>query len=575
MRHAALQVGLRLLLGAAFCGLIPFDIHSQTKPKEPPVIHRTMYYLHGRIYTNDPKHPWAAALAVRDEKILCIGTIAHIMLDCGASEFPGDTVQLNNAFVMPGFNDAHTHLGAAARGKLALSLYGVTSLAEVQKRLKDEVAKHKPGEWIVGEGWDQTKWPDKQFPNRSELDLVAPDNPVFLEHVSGHIAVVNTEALKHAEITTDTKNPGGGEIERSAEGDATGILKEGAAMQLVEQRIPSPKEDELRHGLELVFSELAQNGVTSVQDNSDWDDFETFREFKEQGKLTVRITEWLHFADSIEELQNHRSMGGTTDPWLKTGALKIVTDGALGSRTAALNAPYTDDPSTSGIMTIETEKLKAMAIERDRLGFQLAFHAIGDKANHVALDVFESVQRVNPTRERRDRIEHAQVVAPEDIPRFGRLNVLASMQPAHQMNDMRWAESRIGPERVKGAYAWNSIEKSGGKLAFGTDYPVEPINPLRGVYACVTRELPEGGPAGGWQPQEKLPLDECIAGYTTGSAYAEFEEGKKGQLIVGQYADFVVLSSDLTNAPPAEILKMKVVRTVVGGKVVFGGEPGN
>jgi len=566
---------LRGISAAMICAVIPCSGYAQTQTKQPPVIHKTTYYLHGRIYTNDPKHPWAAALAVRDEKILCIGTIAHIMLDCGAADAPADTVQLNNAFVMPGFNDAHTHLGAAARGKLALSLYGVTSIAELEKRVRDEVTKHKPGEWIVGAGWDQTLWPDKAFPNRLQIDEVAPNNPVFLEHVSGHIAVANTQALKHAEILPDTKNPAGGEIERFADGEATGILKEGAAMDLVTQRIPSPSEERLRQGIEMVFEELAQNGVTSAQDNSEWDDFETFRELKEQGKLTVRITEWLHFLDSTDDLQNHRSMGGTTDSWLKTGALKIVTDGALGSRTAALNAPYSDDPATSGIMMIETEKLKAMAIERDRLGFQLAFHAIGDKANHVALDVFESVERVNPTRDRRDRIEHAQVVAPEDIARFGRLHVIASMQPAHQLNDMRWAEERIGPERVKGAYAWNSIEKAGGKLAFGTDYPVEPINPLRGIYACVTRELPAGGPPGGWQPQEKLPLDECILGYTTGSAYAEFEEGKKGQLIVGQYADFIVLSNDLTKIPAPEILKTKVVRTVVGGRVVFGGEPGN
>ncbi|HMD43842.1 MAG TPA: amidohydrolase [Candidatus Acidoferrum sp.] len=566
---------LRGISAAMICAVIPCSGYAQTQTKQPPVIHKTTYYLHGRIYTNDPKHPWAAALAVRDEKILCIGTIAHIMLDCGAADAPADTVQLNNAFVMPGFNDAHTHLGAAARGKLALSLYGVTSIAELEKRVRDEVTKHKPGEWIVGAGWDQTLWPDKAFPNRLQIDEVAPNNPVFLEHVSGHIAVANTQALKHAEILPDTKNPAGGEIERFADGEATGILKEGAAMDLVTQRIPSPSEERLRQGIEMVFEELAQNGVTSAQDNSEWDDFETFRELKEQGKLTVRITEWLHFLDSTDDLQNHRSMGGTTDSWLKTGALKIVTDGALGSRTAALNAPYSDDPATSGIMMIETEKLKAMAIERDRLGFQLAFHAIGDKANHVALDVFESVERVNPTRDRRDRIEHAQVVAPEDIARFGRLHVIASMQPAHQLNDMRWAEERIGPERVKGAYAWNSIEKAGGKLAFGTDYPVEPINPLRGIYACVTRELPAGGPPGGWQPQEKLPLDECILGYTTGSAYAEFEEGKKGQLIVGQYADFIVLSNDLTKIPAPEILRTKVVRTVVGGRVVFGGEPGN
>lgn len=545
---------------------------AQRKESAPPLIHKTTYYLHGRIYTNDPKHPWAAAMAVRDEKILCIGSIAHIMLDCGAAEAPGDTYQLNNQFVMPGFNDAHIHLGGAAQDKLALSLKGVESVEELQKRLKAEVDKHKPGEWIVGSGWDQSYWPDKKFPNRLQLDTVSPDNPVFLTHVSGHVAVVNTQALKHAEITAETKNPPGGEIEHYSDGEATGMLKEDAAMELVSQRIPRPTEERRRHGIELVFQELARNGVTSVQDNSDWDDFEVYKDLKQEEKLTVRITEWLHFSDSLNDLQDHRAQGGTSDPWLKTGALKLVTDGALGSRTAALNAPYSDDPSTSGIMTIETEKLKAMAIERDRAGFQINFHAIGDKANHVCLDVFESVQRLNTSRDRRDRIEHAQVVAPEDIPRFGKLNVIASMQPSHQTNDMRWAEQRIGPERVKGAYAWNSIQKSGGKLAFGTDYPVEPINPMRGIYACVTRELPEGGPAGGWQPQEKLPLDDCIQGYTIGSAYAEFEEGKKGQLIVGQYADFVILSSDLTKIPPAQILKTRILRTVVGGRTVFSAD---
>jgi predicted amidohydrolase YtcJ len=565
------RVGTSLLAIAiiASCAAVPHSTLAQTKPA---VLHKTTYYLHGHIYTNDPNHPWAVAMAVRDEKILCIGSLAHIMLDCGGAQAPGDTVQLNNAFLMPGFNDAHTHLGSAGRNKLALSLNGVESVAELQKRVKDEVSKHKPGEWIVGSGWDQTLWPDKKFPTRLQIDAVAPDNPVFLEHVSGHVAVVNSQALKHAEITPDTKNPVGGEIERFEDGEASGMLKEDAAMEMVSQRIPDPSEEQRRHGIELVLEELARNGVTSAQDNSEWEDFQVYKDIKEEGKLTVRITEWLHFLDSTDDLQNHRAQGGTSDPWLKTGALKIVTDGALGSRTAALNASYSDDPSTSGIMTIETEKLKAMAIERDRLGFQLAFHAIGDKANHIALDVFESVARVNPSRDRRDRIEHAQVVAPEDIARFGNLHVIASMQPAHQMNDMRWAEQRIGPERIKGAYAWNSIQKAGGTLAFGTDYPVEPINPLRGLYACATRELPEGGPAGGWQPQEKLPLDECIQRYTIGSAYAEFEEGKKGQLIVGQYADFIVLSGDLTKIPPSQIPKIKVLRTVAGGRTVFTAE---
>jgi len=268
-------------------------------------------------------------------------------------------------------------------------------------------------------------------------------------------------------------------------------------------------------------------------------------------------------------LQNHRVQGGTDDPWLKTGALKIVTDGALGTRTAALLAPYSDDPQNSGIMDIDPEKLKAMALERDKAGFQLAFHAIGDKANRVALDTFEALVRVNGTRERRDRVEHAQVLSPQDLPRFAALKVIASMQPSHEMTDQRWAEERLGPERSKGAYAWNSLLKSGATLAFGTDYSVEPINPFRGLYACVTRSGADGLPAGGWEPQEKITLDECIHAYTVGSAYAEFEEKRKGTLQVGQFADFVVLSQDVTKVAPAEILKTEVVTTVVGGRVVY------
>lgn len=566
--RSATRVGFALVIASLGIGW-PAKLMSQTKP---PALRKTTYYLHGRIYTNDPKLPWAAALAVRDEKILCVGSIAHILLDCGGANAPGDTYQLNNHFVMPGFNDAHTHLGGAGRDKLAISLNGVESVAEMQSRVKAEVVRRKPGEWILGSGWDQTLWPDKKFPTRLQLDEAAPNNPVFLVHISGHVAVANSQALKHGEISAETKNPVGGEIERFEDGEPSGMLKEGAAMEMVAQRIPDPPEAERRHGIELVMEELARNGVTSAQDNSEWEDFQVYKDIKEENKLTVRITEWLHFSDPVTDLENRRAQGGTSDPWLKTGALKLVTDGALGSRTAAMLAPYSDEPSTSGIMTIEPDKLKAMAIERDRLGFQLAFHAIGDKANRIALDTFESVARVNPTRDRRDRIEHAQVVALEDIPRFGQLNVIASMQPSHETNDMRWAEARIGADRAKGAYAWNSLQKVGAKLAFGTDYDVEPINPLRGIYACVSRELPAGGPAGGWEPQEKLPLDECIRAYTMGSAYAEFEDGKKGQLVVGQYADFVELSTDLTKDTPAEILKTKVLRTVVGGKVVWGAE---
>jgi predicted amidohydrolase YtcJ len=247
----------------------------------------------------------------------------------------------------------------------------------------------------------------------------------------------------------------------------------------------------------------------------------------------------------------------------------MVTDGALGSRTAAMLEPYSDDAKTTGIMIMEPDKLKSLAIERDKAGFQLNFHAIGDRANRVALDIFEAVAKANGPRDRRDRIEHAQVIAPEDLPRFAKLKVIASMQPSHQTTDMRWAESRIGPERIKGAYAWATLEKSGARLAFGTDYPVEVVSPFRGLYACVTRQLPNGTPAGGWQPQEKISLQDCIRAYTSGSAYAEFEEGKKGELKVGEYADFLILSNDLTKVQPSDYLKTEVLKTVVGGRTVY------
>ena len=534
---------------------------------QQPLIHHTTYYLHGKIYTNDPKHPWADAMAVRDEKVLCVGTISQILLDCGGAE-SNDVVQLKGLFVMPGFNDAHAHLGGAGRNKLNLTLNNATSVDDLLKLVKAAAEKHKPGEWILGSGWDQSRWPDQKYPTRLELDQAAPNNPVYLDHISGHIAVANSLALKHAEINSETPNPQGGEIGRFADGEPNGLLKE-RATEMVTQRIPDPPDAERRKGIELVLEELAQNGVTSVQDFSAWEDFLVYLDLKQEKKLTVRITEWLPFTLPTDDLQNMCSEGGTTDPWLRTGALKGFLDGALGTHTAALLAPYSDDPSTSGMLTIDPEKLKSMAIERDRVGFQLAFHAIGDKANRLALDTFESLLRVNPPRDRRDRVEHAQVIAPEDISRFGKLQVIASMQPSHETNDSRWAEQRLGPERSKGAYAWKSLQDAGAKLAFGTDYDVEPINPLRGLYACVTRESADGTPPGGWIPQEKLPLADCISAYTTGSAYAEFMDGKKGELKVGEFADFVVLSQDLTKIPPPDILKTEVLRTVVGGKTVY------
>jgi predicted amidohydrolase YtcJ len=553
-------IALTIALGSA-----AFHLGARAQDKSK----RTTYYTHGRIYTNDPAQPWAEAMAVTEGKISCIGKLAHVLLDCGGSQENAVTVDLHDQFVMPGFNDAHVHLGGAAADALAVQLNGVTSVEELQKRLAESVSNHKAGEWITGSGWDHTLWAEKRFPNRQQLDAVAPNNPVILTHISGHVAVANSLALKKAEIDKTTPNPPGGEIEHDSLGEPTGMLKEDAAMSLVTVRIPDPTPQERRHGVELVLENVARNGVTSIQDNSSWEYFQVYQQLKDEGKLTVRITEWLPFNASLDALQNMRAQGGTKDPWLKTGALKAVTDGALGSRTAAMLEPYSDDPATTGIETYDPDNLEAMAIQRDKAGFQLAFHAIGDRANRIALDVFEAVTKANGPRDRRFRIEHAQVVSPMDFQRFKQLNVIASMQPSHQTTDMRWAEDRVGKERIKGAYAWASMLKNDVRLAFGTDYPVEPVSPFRGLYACVTRERPQGGPKNGWEPQEKISLEDCIRAYTSGSAFAQSEEGKKGELKAGEYADFIVLSNDLTKVRPSEYTNTKVVRTVVGGKTVY------
>jgi hypothetical protein len=521
--------------------------------------------LNGVIYTGDPTHPRAEAMAIRGGVISAVGTTTEIQKLANSQT---QAVDLHGAFAMPGFNDAHTHIGSAGEAKLSIDLEGAKSLTEFQQRIRARLAELKPGEWVTGRGWDHTLWPEKRFPSRGDLDAVSKDHPMEFERVDGHVLVANSLALKLAGITKDTKDPPGGSIERDANGEPDGMLKENAE-GLVTGKIPPRTAERRRKGIELALADALSHGVTSLQDNSSWDDFLTYRAIKNDGKLNVRITEWLPFAAPLEQLQKMRDEGGTTDPWLKTGALKMVVDGSLGSRTAAMLAAYSDDPKTSGILRMEPERLKQLSIERDKAGFQLAFHAIGDRTNRVALDAFEAAAAANGPRERRDRIEHAQIVSPEDFARYAKLHVIASMQPSHETTDMRWAESRLGAERSKGAYAWKTFLKLGVALAFGTDYPVEVINPMRGLHACVTRELPDGTPQGGWEPQEKISMDECIAAYTYGSAYAEFEEGQKGRIAPGQFADIIVLSADVTKVAPSEILKTEVLRTYVGGKLVY------
>ena len=522
--------------------------------------------IQGVIYTGDATHPRVEAVAIRDGNIVAIGTTQEVRALAVAAT---QVVDLEGRFAMPGFNDAHSHLGSAGQAKFTVNLDGAASIAELQQRIRARLKDYAPGEWITGRGWDHTLWHPAKFPTRQDLDAVSTTHPMIFSRVDGHVAIANSLALQMAGITRDTKDPAAGKIERGANGDPTGMLEEDAAMSLVLRKIPRISGAQRRRGIELVLAELAENGVTSAQDNSAWDDFLVYRELKREGKLTARITEWLPFDAPLAELEAKRRDAGTTDPWLKTGMLKAFMDGALGGRTAAMEAPYSDDPSTRGILRVQPDELNRMAIERDKAGFQMGYHAIGDLANKVALDAFAAVVAANGPRDRRDRVEHAQIVAPGDFERFANLHVIASMQPSHETTDMRWAEARIGPERSKGAYAWRTMLNRGVRLAFGTDYPVEEVNPMRGLHACVTRQLPDGTPPGGWEPQEKISLDECIAAYTTGSAYAEFEEGKKGQIVAGQYADILVLSDDLTKVAPGKILSVKVLQTYAGGKLVY------
>ena len=525
----------------------------------------TLLLVNGIVYTGDAARSRAEAVAIRGEKIIAVGSASQVQALRGPQT---RVVDLQGRFVMPGFNDAHIHLANGGQAKLVVDFEGAKSLAEFQQRIRARLGEYKPGEWITGRGWDHTLWPEQRFPTRQDVDAVSNNHPMLFSRVDGHVSVANSLALKLAGISKETQDPPGGSIERDASGQPTGMLKENA-VQLVGRRQPPLSSTRRRRGIELALAEIARFGVTSLQDNSSWADFLIYEQLKKEGQLTARITEWLPFQESLTRLKQMRAHGGTGDPWLKTGALKAVLDGSLGSRTAAMLEPYSDDPSTRGILRIEERQLTPLAIARDAAGFQLAFHAIGDGANRVALNAFQAALEANGPRDRRDRIEHAQVVAPEEFPRFAQLHVIASMQPSHESSDMRWAQARVGPERAKGAYAWNRFAKQGVRLAFGTDYPVEPVNPLRGLYACVTRELPEGGPPGGWQPQEKISLDDCIRAYTVGSAYAEFEEGKKGQIAAGQLADIIVLSADITKVPPAQLLHTEVLQTYVGGRLVY------
>jgi len=541
---------------------------AQTKHSTAIQTAPELIFFNGVIYTGEglaeDRPQVVEALAIRGGKVMAIGKNDEITRLAGAGTHLRD---LNSAgsstFIFPGFNDAHTHLGEGGQTALNLDLAGVKSLDDMLTKIAVFTQPLADGHWITGGRWDHTLWANKTLPTRQDLDKVTDGHPAFLDRVDGHIAIANSAALAAAGITGKTIPPQGGAIDLDTKGEPTGILRE-SAKDLVQKVIPPPTAEERRRGAELAISDALSHGITSVQDFSDWSDFLAFEQMEKEGKLNIRISEWLPFIAPLDQLKAMRAHHDQNDPMLHTGMLKGFMDGSLGSRTAAMKTPFADDPGNMGLPQYSQEQLNKMAVERAEAGFQLGFHAIGDKAAAMALDAF-SQPRVDVKA--RNRIEHAQVVDPADIPRFKQLGVIASMQPNHLLTDMNWAEERLGPQRAAYSYAWKAFLDAGVPLAFGTDYPVEPITPFRGLYAAVTRKNEAGTKE--YFPANKLTRGQALYAYTQGSAYAEFAEAHKGKLVPGYDADFILVDRDLFKVAAPAVLQTVVKATFVSGREVY------
>jgi hypothetical protein len=563
---------LVFILGAMSAGQTSAPA-ADAKPKADVI------FVHANVYTGVPANtPFASierqeAIAVKGDRILAVGKTLDM------DKFKGPQTQivdLGGHFTMPGFNDAHLHLDDAGQTKLSVDVTGVKSLDELRSRVASKVQDSRAGEWIMGSGWDETLWPVKVTPTRWDLDEVSAGHPVFLVRIDGHIAVANTRALQLGSVNLASRDPQGGHIDRNESGEPTGILRE-TAQAAVLAVVPKPNHAQRRQGLELALADLAEHGVTSCQDYSPtWEAFQIFEELEKDGKLTARVSAWLPFDEPLESLTKKRDSHPQSDLMLRTGMLKGFMDGSLGSHTAAMLEPYADDPKNSGLPRYDPVKLNEMTKERVLAGFQIGFHAIGDKGVQMALDAFSEAEKAakeghikaaNGGDDYRLRIEHAQVTTLAQIAQFKQLKVIASMQPNHLLTDMRWAQDRLGPKRAATSYAWLAFLNKGVGLAFGTDYPVEPVTPFRGLYAAVTRKSENGKQE--YFLDQRLTIDQAIAAYTQGSSFAEFEEKEKGKLVPGMLADFVVLDRDLTASSPEKILATRVLRTVVGGKTVY------
>ena len=525
-----------------------------------------------RILTIDKEMPHAEAVAILGEKILMVANNKKI------DQYIGENTRVIDAggrLVIPGFNDAHAHWGPVDQDYIELRY--TTDPATITHEVAKRVAQVKPGVLIRGGHWEHEMFTTKAWPTRELLDDVAPDNPVVLSRADGHSVLVNSYVLTASGITKDTPDPFGGEIQKDpVTGEPTGIFKEYAKGLLRYNAVAEEVSEEERAaktavGWDAAFEQAGRLGITSIQYPGGGDpDF--FQARKDQGKLTCRVDVAGRLTDDEEALARHNQIRNSypeEDDWVRFGYLKGFIDGTLGSGTLLMLEPLTDEPEKSGLPQMTYEELEKRVIASDAMGFQIGIHAIGDKANRWILNAFQKAQEVNGVRDSRHRSEHAQILHPDDMPRFVSLGVIASMQPTHCITDKRFCEKRIGSERSKGAYAWRTLLDLGVNIAFGTDYSVEPIEPMEGLYAAVTRKDRMGEEGEGWYPEQKLTMEEAIELYTLGAAYAQFMEERKGMIRVGYLADLVMVNQDLLEIPGDEIMKTQVDYTIVGGKVIF------
>lgn len=556
-----LFISMVLIVGAVAC------TQSYDGPPADLVI------KNAKIITIDKDNPRAEAMAVKGEFIMAVTSNKKInqYIEEGTTQI----IDAGGRLLVPGFNDAHIHFMSGGYSMMNLDFRYVHDVKTIKQMVADKVEHSKPGELIRGQGWEHETFPDKKWPTKESLDEVAPNNPVVLSRADGHSVWVNSYVIRESGITKDTPDPPNGTIVKDPEtGEPTGIFKEGASrllkisssVQLTDEEIDARNDQ----ALELALDIARKTGVTSIQQLNGGQ--ERFKKFKAAGKLTCRVTFNMSLPgdeaqyERLEELRREYPQG---DNWIRFGYLKIFIDGTLGSGTALMFEPFQDDRSTSGLPMMPYEEYESRIVAADARGFQTGTHAIGTKGNHFVLNAIEKAQQVNGKRDARHRSEHAQILIDDDIPRFAELGVIASMQPTHCITDKRFAEKRIGLDRCRGAYAWRRLLEAGAKIAFGTDWSVEPIDPLEGLYGAVTRKDRAGEEGEGWFPDQKLTMEEAIELYTAGAACAEFMEDRKGRLKEGFLADMVIFNNDLMTIPHDQIMKSKVDYTIVGGKVVY------